>query len=154
MLAIDLLKKTLKRGYTVTPITMLRNGTETCFDARPCYGPDGNWLKPHERGEECSLPHVQALRCKNGAAKHSHKDACFHRVHANVDTPGFEIVSADGKFRAKVFADAEASRVWSNPNIVAIPRPPKLKPEGSPTAALASLASLSGFETCESNAQP
>ena len=146
MLTVDAIIKTLKPGYTVTPITMIRKeGTETCFDTRPLYGPDGKWLQPHERGEPCGLEHTQALRCKNGSSAHRHKDHCYHRVHANVEAPGLEIVSADGKFKARVFDGAEVSSTWRNPNIVAIPR----RPKGTGSVSekmIAALAFLPGVE--------
>lgn len=132
MLMIDRLKKEFKTGYTITPIMMIRKeGTETCYDARPLYGPDGKWLKPEERGPECPHQHVSALRCTNGASAHRHKAECFHRVHANVEVPGLLFVSGDGKFQAKVFLDAEttANSGWS-PNWKGLQptfRAPKLK---------------------------
>ncbi len=148
MLAIDWLKAEFKTGYTVTPITMVRaEGLDTCWDARPLYGADGKWLSKEERGPECGHQHVQALKCKNGSSAHRHKDVCFHRVHVNVDTPGFHFVC--GKFQAKVFADAEApTHTWRNPNIVPIPRRPKLKPEGAP-AKTSDLQKLDGVELAQ-----
>lgn len=127
---------TLKPGYTITPITMIRaEGTEPCIDARPCYGPDGKWLNESERGPKCPHQHVEVLDCERS---HKHTYSCRKkRVHVNVEVPGHLVVSADGKFQAKVFDGAEAPRTgWNNPNIVAVPRRPKLKPEGLPPPSL------------------
>jgi hypothetical protein len=88
---LEKITATLAPGYTVEPITMIRaEDTEPCIDAR---------------GPECPHQHVTVLRCEK---KHRHTASCSHRVHLNVEVPGHLITSADGKFRAKVFADADA----------------------------------------------
>lgn len=147
MLAIDWLKSMAKPGYTVTPITMVRKiGIETCYDTRPLYGPDGKWLTPAERGPECGHQHTNALRCTNGSGAHRHKDHCYHRVHANVSTPGFLFVSSDGKFQAQVYGDAEAPHTGKWTSKTPSSRAPKLKADDISAEKIAALGALDGVE--------
>lgn len=105
MLLTDLLRKALKKtGFTETPIKMTRQGTERCFDARPCYGTDGKWLTGSQRGEDCQREHVEAVTC---GRKHKHTYGCLHRVHAHEEVDGVMFMSTDGKFTARVYADAQ-----------------------------------------------
>lgn len=132
------------KGATVSPITMLAEGTESCTDA--------TYLNP-AMANPCKRPHTTRLTCMQGG-KHKHTSACRIRVHADEPMPGLLITSPDGKFRARVLASAQDSDLMGRTG----PKTPsyaayKHKAADMTDAKLAELAALPGVVSAEAVAE-
>lgn len=152
MLAIDFLKANARGAYTCEPIRMIRTQSES-----PCddYRPGDVYLRASDGPKDCGCPHqhVKVRTCDRvesarRRSKHKNHGAnCYAWFHVAVEVDGF--LFTDGRFTAKVFADADMPKGNEWKSKVPAFRTPKFHRTEPDVDAIRALAAQEGIECAE-----